>query len=86
MASVLKNIDSLIGELSGEVSTAESACGWTPQAKAAIRILLIDLKVKVEAGQPVQPISLARGADSWGVIDGELLERLTILSNELRDL
>ena len=84
MASLEKEIVAVLEILAQPLSPEESASGWTPEAKGAMHKLLVELKGKVQAAQPLPKLSLSRGLDHWGVVDGALLERMAELSNELR--
>lgn len=81
---VEQKIDFVIAELSVPVSASESADGWTPESKKAIKAYFENLKQKLQAGEALPALDVCRGMDLWGVVSGPVLEKAAQISNELR--
>lgn len=79
-----KKIDEVIADLSAPVSASESADGWTPESKKAIKTFFEDLKQKLQSGEALPPLNISRALDHWGVVSGSILEKSAQISNELR--
>lgn len=82
--TVDKKIDEVIADLSAPVSASESADGWTPESKKAIKTFFEDLKKKLQSGEALPPLNISRALDHWGVVSGSILEKSAQISNELR--
>jgi hypothetical protein len=82
--TVEQKIDDVIAELSVPVSASESADGWTPESKKAIKAYFENLKPKLQAGEVLPPLDVCRGMDHWGVVSWPTLEKAAQISNELR--
>ena len=73
--NILVKIDSIIEALSTSISAAETADGWTPESKEAVKTFFVGLKDKLQSGEALPPMSISRALDHWGVIGGEILEK-----------
>lgn len=82
--TVEQKIDDVIAELSTSVSASESTDGWTLESKKAIKVYFENLRLKLQAKEPLPPLDVCRGMDHWGVISGPILEKAAQISNELR--
>jgi len=82
--TVEQKIDDVITDLGAPVSTSESADGWSPESKIAIKAYFENLKQALQAGRALPPLDVCRGMDHWGVIGGPILEKAAQISNELR--
>jgi hypothetical protein len=83
---IIKKIDEVIGELSLPLTSKEAAEGWTERGKVAIEAFFKELRSKILSGEPLPSLSIARGLDHWGVVNGELLEKSAKISNDLRNI
>jgi len=79
-----QRIERLIEKLSLPPSEKEARDGWTAKGKKAIKDLLENLLLKLQSDQPLPPVSISRGMDSWGVTGGDILEEGAKISNQLR--
>jgi hypothetical protein len=83
---IIIKIDDIVGELSHPLSLQEADEGWTEKSKTAIGVFFKELRSNILSGGPLPPLSIARGLDHWGVVNGELLEKAAVISNQLRNM
>jgi len=84
--NVETRINKLLERLALSPNEEEVRDGWTVEGKKAISNLLNEILTRLRSGEPIPPISIARGMDSWGVGSGDLLTEGASISNELRAL
>ena len=81
---ISREIEEIIAELSLPVTAAEDAAGWTPQSKEAALKYFFGMRTSLVSGTAIPPLGVARALDHWGVVGGELLEKIAKLTNKLR--
>lgn len=79
-----QKIDALLALLVSPLTSSEAADGWTPECKQAMTVFFEELVQKLKAGEQLPSLSISRSLDHWGVVKGELLEKVAQISNELR--
>ena len=84
--TVVQEIDLVIESLGSPVTAKEASDGWTSKSKMAVHALMKSLKEKLQSGTELPPMSISKALDHWGVIDGEILERVAEISNQIRQL
>ena len=79
---IIKKID----EVTLPLTSKEAAEGWTERGKVAIEAFFKELRSKILSGEPLPSLSIARGLDHWGVVNGELLIKSVEISYDLRKI
>jgi hypothetical protein len=80
-----RRMDVLMQKLSTPPTSSEFKEGWTESSKKAMKNMVGDVQNRLRSGQPNIDISFSRGMDSWGIVEGEILEEAAELSNALRE-
>ena len=83
--STRMRVQSVLVQLVRPLSDEEVACGWTNDAKLAMRAYLEKVLRGEMPLRDLKAAALARAADHWGVESGQLLIDLAGVSNRIRD-
>ena len=84
---VIDIIDEIISSLSNPLTDDDISGGWTEEAKLHYCHLFLDLKSNlISKSSDPWPTQFARGLDYWGIINGDLHERIILASTKLREI
>jgi hypothetical protein len=84
---VIDIIDEIISSLSNPLTDDDISGGWTEEAKLHYYHLFLDLKSNlISKSSDPWPTQFARGLDYWGIINGDLHERIMLASTKLREI
>ena len=76
-------IQSALVKLALPLSKDERRDGWSTAAKAAMHASIAKLINAETSPLGVFAIHIPRAADHWGVLDGELLEAISLIANRV---
>ncbi len=87
---IVKRVDDAIRQLSRPLGGLELASGWTEPGRIAMlrffELLREDLINDVDVRSKPQYLSITRGMDHWGVVDGEILRQAGEISAKIKSL
>ncbi len=85
--AVIRRVIAVIDRLSRPLTVSDIAGGWSEESRAALlgffKRLCDDLKGGTPAFHKPEYMSIARGMDTWGIIDGDILEEAASISNAI---
>jgi len=80
-------IGEIITALAGPLTEDEISGGWTDKSKIHYHRLFLDFQTDLlSKSRKPWPTQFARGLDYWGVIEGDLHEKIMYASAKLREI
>ena len=82
--NIEKEVSELLVTLSLPVSEEELSGGWSAGSKKAAERYFNELHTCIRDNKPLPPLGIVRSLDHWGVVGGNLLEKIAKITNWLR--
>ena len=75
----------MIEKLSQPLSELEIKNGWGKECQQAMLKLFGELEESIKNDKVIQEMHIARGLDHWGVVGGDLMEKIAKISVDLNE-
>lgn len=86
--NVIDKVEGVIRTLSASLPADELANGWNDESQRAMLAYFLDLRGRLRRGEIPKDtdLTIVRGLDHWGVLNGRLLREAAEISVELATL